>query len=116
MRSDISVIEDRWEAVCEGPFERGDILALIDSLSENIALRPGVKKCLIDIRSAAVTLGIMGEYVVGEHAARKLAGLRVALVQAPGQIKKLMEDTAYNRGLRIQLVADRRDALAWLDR
>jgi hypothetical protein len=113
-RTDFSVIEDRWEAVCTGAFERGDILSLIDALSENCALRPETKKCLIDIRGAAVALGIMGEYVIGEHAARKLAGLRVALLQAPEQIKKLMEDTAYNRGLRIQLATDRAEALAWL--
>jgi hypothetical protein len=115
-RSDFSVIEDRWEVVCKGAFERGDILALIDTFSDNIALRPEVKKGLIDISGATIALGIMGEYVIGEHAARKLSGLRVALVQASGQINKLMEDTAYNRGLRIQLVADRVAALEWLDR
>ncbi|HKP95684.1 MAG TPA: hypothetical protein VJ385_07995 [Fibrobacteria bacterium] len=114
--ADISVIEDRWEAVCRGGFQRGDVFALVDSLSDRMRQRPEIKKCLVDVREAEITLGIMGEYVIGEYAAKKLAGLRVALIQGAGQIKKLMEDTAYNRGLRILMVENRQAALAWLEK
>ena len=109
-------MEDRFELICRGPYQRGDVVMLIDSLSEKLAAHPVVKKCLVDIREAQMALGIMGEYVIGEYAAKRLAGLRIALMQAPEQVKKLLEDTAYNRGLRISLVADRTDALAWLNK
>src|SRR5437868_919380 len=112
MSADISVIEDRWEAICAGRLQRDDVLAVIDSLSERMKPRPEIRKCLLDVREAEVSLGITGEYVIGEYAARKLAGLRVALIQGAGQVKKLMEDTAFNRGLRILMVESRLDALA----
>ncbi|MDB5104126.1 MAG: hypothetical protein JWP91_1815 [Fibrobacteres bacterium] len=112
----MAVMEDRFETVCKGIFQRNDVVALVDSILDNISRHPELKKCLVDIRGAEMTLGIMGEYIIGEYAAKKLAGLRIALIQAPGQVKKLLEDTAYNRGLRIQLVDDRQDALDWLNK
>jgi hypothetical protein len=116
VNADFSVVEDRWEVGCAGAFQRGDVIALIDALTVRMERRPEVKKCLVDIRDAEVTLGIMGEFIIGEYAAKKLVGLRIALVQGAGQIKKLMEDTAYNRGLRISMVEGREDALAWLNK
>lgn len=111
-----AVVEDRCEAVCSGTFQRSDVVKLIDSLHERMDRHPELKKCLLDIRGAQMALGIMGEYVIGEHAAKRLAGLRIALIQAPGQVKKLLEDTAYNRGLRISIVAGRDQALDWLNK
>jgi hypothetical protein len=111
-----SIVEDRCELICRGAFQRGDVVILVDSLAEKLARHPELKKCLVDIREAEVALGIMGEYVIGEYAAKKLAGLRIALIQLPGQIKKLLEDTAYNRGLRISLVEYPQDALDWLNK
>ena len=102
--------------VCRGGLQRGDVVVLIDALSERIGARPEIRKCLLDVRDSDINLGIMGEYVVGEYAARKLAGLRLALIQRPGQIKKLMEDTAYNRGLRISMVESLPAAMAWLEK
>jgi hypothetical protein len=114
--TEFTLDEDRCEVVCSGPFQRGDVLKLIDSLRARMERLPEVKKCLVDVREAQITLGIMGEYVIGEHAAKSLAGLRVALIQAPGQVKKLLEDTAYNRGLRILIVTGRDEALVWLNK
>jgi hypothetical protein len=111
-----TVVEDRCEALCSGPFQRGDVVLLIDSLRARMGRLPELKKCLVDVRDAQITLGIMGEYVIGEHAAKSLAGLRIALIQAPGQVKKLLEDTAYNRGLRISIVTGRDQALIWLNK
>ena len=116
MNAVISVIEDRWEVVCDGPVQRGDVIHLIDTIAERMQAHPEIRKCLVDIREAEIALGIMGEYVIGEYAARKWVGLRIALLQDPGQVKKLLEDTAYNRGLRISMVDGRQDALAWLNK
>lgn len=116
LATEFTHIEDRCEVVCSGSFQRGDVEKLIDSVRARMESLPGVKKCLVDVRDARVTLGIMGEYVIGEHAAKSLAGLRVALIQAPGQVKKLLEDTAYNRGLRISIVTGRDEALLWLNK
>ena len=116
MNAVISVMEDRWEVVCGGPVQRGDVIQLIDAVAERMRVRPEIRKCLVDVRAAEIALGIMGEYVIGEYAARKWVGLRIALLQAAGQVKKLMEDTAYNRGLRIQMVECPQDALAWLNK
>jgi hypothetical protein len=112
----LSIVEDRIEVRCTGTYQRGDVVTLMDALAEHAERHPVLKKCLVDIHEAQVILGIMGEYVVGEYAAKKLAGLRIALIQAPEQVKKLLEDTAYNRGLRISLVADRQEALVWLNK
>ena len=114
--TEFTLVEDRCEVVCSGPFQRGDVEKLIDSVRARMGRLPEVKKCLVDVREARITLGIMGEYVIGEHAAKSLAGLRVALIQAPGQVKKLLEDTAYNRGLRISIVTGRDEALVWLNK
>lgn len=113
---EISVIEDRIEVACAGEYHRGDVLHLIDRISEHFQANPETRKCLVDVREAGITLGIMGEFVIGEYAAKKLGSLRIALIQAGGQIKKLMEDTAYNRGLRILMVETRQEARAWLDK
>gem|GEM_PF-3245708 len=114
--SRFSVVEDRCELICKGAFQRGDVVILIDSLFESLGRHPEVKKCLVDIRDADIVLGIMGEYVIGEYAAKKLAGLRIALIQQSGQVKKLLEDTAYNRGLRILIVESLEEALDWLNK
>lgn len=116
LATEFNHVEDRCEVVCSGSFQRGDVEKLIDSVRARMGSLPGVKKCLVDVRDARVTLGIMGEYVIGEHAAKSLAGLRVALLQSPGQVKKLLEDTAYNRGLRISIVTGRDEALVWLNK
>lgn len=116
LSAEFALVEDRCEAICSGPFQRGDVVLLIDSLRARMELLPEMKKCLVDVREAQITLGIMGEYVIGEHAAKRLAGLRIALIQAPGQVKKLLEDTAYNRGLRISIVTGRDEALLWLNK
>ncbi len=116
LNADISVVEDRWEVICSGSLERADVVALIDKLSDRIATQPDVRKCLVDIREARVTLGIMGEYVIGEHAAKRLAGIRIALIHLTGQVNKLLEDTAHNRGLRILMVDSLSVAREWLDK
>jgi hypothetical protein len=116
LNAEISIVEDRCEAICRGPFQRADVIHLIDFLHEKINGHPELKKCLLDIRNAEIALGIMGEFIIGEYAAKRLSGLRIALIQAAGQVKKLLEDTAYNRGLRILIVEGRQDALAWLDK
>ena len=116
LATEFTLVEDRCEVLCSGPFQRGDVMKLIDSLQARMGRIPEVKKCLVDVREAQITLGIMGEYVIGEHAAKSLAGMRIALIQAPGQVKKLLEDTAYNRGLRILIVTGRDEALDWLNK
>ena len=111
-----SVVEDRWEFMCEGLFQRSDALKIIDDIAKSAEKRPELKKCLLDFRNAEVSLGIMGEFIIGEYAAKNILGLRIALIQVPGQINKLFEDTAYNRGLRISMVETKAQALEWLNK
>ncbi|MEO7778245.1 MAG: hypothetical protein ABIY63_12000 [Fibrobacteria bacterium] len=102
-------------AVCSGSMHRRDVSALIDILADKAKNHPGIRKCLMDFREAQVNLGIMGEYMIGEQAANRLAGLRIAIVHGRGQVDKLLEDTAFNRGLRILMAESLPVALEWLE-
>lgn len=115
-KSEITLKEDRWEVACHGPFQRADVLGLVDAIFVSTDGHPEYRKCLVDFREAEINLGIMGEFIIGEYAAKKLAGIRIALIHGKGQVNKLLEDTAYNRGLRIRLVENRQDALDWLNK
>ena len=115
MKAEMGIEGDIWEVHCRGIFVRQDMLNLIDSIDEGRSRHPGIRKCLMDIRNAVFEMGVIGEFYVGEHASRKLAGMCVSVVMKKGQVNKLLEDAAYNRGLRISMVESRDAAVAWLN-
>jgi hypothetical protein len=106
---------DTLEVACTGSFDRQAAIDLVDAIQARLAQAPGAIKCVLDVTGAEIDIGIMGEFILGEYAARKLAGLRISLIRKDGQIKKLFEDAAFNRGLRILMVENREQALAWLN-
>jgi hypothetical protein len=102
------------EAVCTGICTQADFLGLVDSLAPAHRSNPELHKCFIDAVQAEFRLAGMGEFFVGEYAAKTLIGMRVALLAAAGQLTPLLENAAYNRGLKILLSDSRASAEHWL--
>lgn len=116
MNTDFKVTEDKLEAVCTGAFKQTDLVQVLDAIHDACARALSIRKCLMDVTSAEFELGGIGEFFVGEYAAKRLAGIRISLIIKRGQIDKLLENAAYNRGLKILLAESRAEAEAWLDK
>ncbi len=114
MRTDWTETGDKVELSCAGKYDQADLLRLIDQIAEFRNRNPGIRKCFMDALNAELQLSGIGEFFVGEYAAKKLGGLKIAILSLPGQMSNLLENTAYNRGLKIRLVTTREDADAWL--
>lgn len=115
MNTDIKVTEDKLEAICSGIIKQTDFEKALDAIDEIRSRTHTLKKCLMDMTGAEFQLSGIGEFFIGEYAAKKLAGIRISLVIQRGQINKLLENAAYNRGLKILLAESRAEAEAWLD-
>jgi hypothetical protein len=114
MNTDLTVTGDILEAVCTGAFKQTELIQVLDSIHEVRARTGNLRKCILDVTAAEFELGGIGEFFVGEYAAKKLAGIKVSLIIRRGQFNKLLENAAYNRGLKILLVESRPEAEAWL--
>jgi len=114
MKTDLTKTGDKLELSCIGKYNQADLLRLIDQISEARCQNPEVRKCLMDALNAEIQLGGIGEFFVGEYAAKRLVGMKIAILALPGQMTNLLENTAYNRGLKIQMAVSREDAEAWL--
>jgi hypothetical protein len=114
MKTDIIVTEDKLDVICTGPFRQADIVKVIDAIDEARKNATAIRKCLMDITGADFQLGGIGEYFIGEYASKKLAGIRISLITNKGQINKLLENAAYNRGLKILVTDARSEAEGWL--
>ena len=55
-------------------------------------------RCEGILHKADCHLNGIEEFVIGEHAAGKLSGLRIAVITRVGQIGMLLAPAAYNRG------------------
>jgi hypothetical protein len=115
MNTDLIVTEDLLEAVCTGTFKQPDLVKVLDTIDDTRTRTPTLRKCILDVTAAEFELGGIGEFFVGEYAAKKLAGIRISLLAKRGQFNKLLENAAYNRGLKILIAESRADAEAWLD-
>jgi len=115
MNTDLMVTEDKLEAVCTGAFKQPDLVQVLDSIHDVRTRTPSIRKCILDVTGADFELGGIGEFFVGEYAAKKLAGIRISLIIKRGQFNKLLENAAYNRGLKILLAESRPEAEAWLE-
>jgi hypothetical protein len=102
------------EVLCTGKYTQADLLGVVDAIAAARERDPGIKKFLIDALKAEIELGGIGEFFVGEYAAKKLIGTRISLLTAPGQVSKLLENAAYNRGLKFLSASRREEAEAWL--
>lgn len=105
---------DKLELSCTGKLSQADFIHLIDQVAEARLRNPEVRKCFMDALNADIQLGGIGEFFVGEYAAKRLAGMKIAILVRPGQVTNLFENTAYNRGLKILLAASREDVDSWL--
>jgi hypothetical protein len=114
MRTEIRVSGDVLEVTCSGPYTQADLLAVVTAIAEARDQHHGILKCLMDARNAEFRLGGIGEFFVGEYAAKKLAGMRICLLTAPGHASKFLENAAYNRGLRILVADSPEEAEKWL--
>jgi hypothetical protein len=114
MRTDFREFGEKVTLSCSGRYAQADLLRLIDQIAEARSRNPEVQKCLVDALNAEIQLGGIGEFFVGEYAAKRLGGMKVALVVHPGQMSNFLENTAYNRGLRIRLAPSLEEAEAWL--
>lgn len=114
MRTEIRVSGEILEVTCSGPYTQTDLLSAVAAIADARDQHHGIRKCLMDARNAEFRLGGIGEFFVGEYAAKKLTGMRICLLTASGKVSKFLENAAYNRGLKI-LVADfPEEAEKWL--
>jgi hypothetical protein len=116
MGAEFTIQEETLGVLCTGECTRGEILAWIDRIAEMKRAHPPIEQCLIDCREARFQIDIFGRFQIGEYAALKLAGLRVrvALLAREEMITRVIENTAYNRGLRMFTTHDEDAARAWL--
>ena len=114
MNTELTETGDKLELTCIGKYLQADLLGLIDQISEARRRNPEVQKCIMNALEADIQLGGIGEFFVGEYAAKRLGGMKIAILAHSGQISNLLENTAYNRGLKIRMVATREEAEAWL--
>jgi hypothetical protein len=114
MRTEIRVMGDILEVACSGPYTQADLLSVVESIAEARNRHHGIRKCFMDARNAEFRLGGIGEFFVGEYAAKKLTGMRISLLSGPGQVSKFLENAAYNRGLRILVAVSPEEAESWL--
>jgi hypothetical protein len=115
MKTEITVAGEKLEAVCVGLFRQANLLEVLDSIDDVRRRTPDVRKCVLDVSGAEFKLTGIGEFFVGEYAAKRLVGIRISLIIRKGQINRLLENAAYNRGLKIRLTESRPEAEAWLE-
>lgn len=114
MKAEFQVTGETLRVRCTGSFGKSDMLGVVDAIAAVRAENPAVRKCLMDAGAAELRLDGIGQYFVGEYAAKQLAGLRISMVVPSGRIDKLLENSAYNRGLKFLLTASLSEAEAWL--
>lgn len=114
MAIDLNEAGEKLEVICTGRYGQAELLAAIDAIADARARNPEIRKCIMDGLNADIQLGGIGEFFVGEYAAKRLSGMRVSLLAPLGQLSKLLENAAYNRGLKLLLTSGREEAEAWL--
>lgn len=114
MRTEIREAGGKLEVTCSGAYAQADLLSVVEAIAEARDRHHGIKKCLMDGRNAEFRLGGIGEFFVGEYAAKRLLGMRISLLTQPGTISKFLENAAYNRGLKILVAASPEEAERWL--
>lgn len=105
---------EKLEISCTGRYTQADLLNMIDVIAAARARNPDLRKCFMDARNADIQLGGIGEFFVGEYAAKRLLGMHISFLPMPGQVSKLLENAAYNRGLKFLVAATSEEAEAWL--
>ena len=114
MNTEIKVTDDLLEVNCTGVYLQPDLVKTLDAIDAARNADAAIRKCSMDVTGADFQLGGIGEFFIGEYAAKKLIGIRISLIINPGQINKLLENAAYNRGLKIKLTESRAEASTWL--
>jgi hypothetical protein len=114
MHREIQVTAGRIEVTCIGAFGQAELLETVDAIEKAQAGHPGLRKCFMDASGAEFTLAGIAEFFVGEYAAKRLGGMRISVLIGPGRQHKLLENAAYNRGLRILFSHSRDAAETWL--
>jgi hypothetical protein len=114
MQTEIRETGGKLEVTCSGPYTQADLLSVVEAIAEARDRHHGIRKCFMDARNAEFRLGGIGEFFVGEYAAKRLVGMRISLLAEPGQVSKFLENAAYNRGLKILVAASPEEAEKWL--
>lgn len=114
MKPDLLENGEKLQVMCTGRCSQSDLLEVVDTIAEARTRNPRLRKCIIDALNADWRLSGMGEFFVGEYAAKRLSGMRISLLVGKGQATTLLENAAYNRGLKLLLTSDREDAEGWL--
>jgi hypothetical protein len=112
MQTEIREIGGKLEVLCSGSYTQADLLSVVEAIAEARDQHHGIR--FMDARNAEFHLGGIGEFFVGEYAAKKLVGMQISLLTGPGQVTKFLENAAYNRGLKILVAASPEEAEKWL--
>lgn len=116
MNIEISVRNERFEVLCSGDVSQAEVLMCIDKIGETKKAHPEIERCLVDCRATRFQIDTFGRFTIGEYAAKKLAGQRlwIAMAAPKDAITRVLENTAYNRGLPL-FTTDRLEAAErWL--
>jgi hypothetical protein len=116
MNTEVILRAGKLDLLCSGPTTQSDIFRCIDVIGENKRAHPEIERCLIDCRDAVFDIDTFGRFKIGEYAAQHLAGqrLRIALLARQEVITRVVENTAWNRGLPMFTTHDVEAAELWL--
>ena len=114
LQIDILKHGDLVEFVCSGDMDYENTLALGQRVEEEMKTEPSLDNVLIDVSRAQVKVNMMERFRLGEYVAKNLPHLKIATIARAGDINKMVEDTAVNRGASMYVTDDREDAVTWL--
>lgn len=114
LQIDILAHTEMVEFVCTGSLSFEEAIELGEQIREVMLKKPATDRILVDVSRAQVKIDMMRRFMLGEFIAKNLAHIRIALVAASGDINKMVENTAVNRGASLYATHDREAALSWL--
>lgn len=110
----VSIEPDFLRITAEGPYSFDDMIRFIDQI-KNEAANDGRGRVLVDCRLIVGRMSEADRFQGGEHIARIFGGqVRVALLMPQGQVTKLGELAAVNRGARLRVTENEEEAIEWV--
>lgn len=112
--TDLSVEPDLLRITAEGVYDFRELFGFIEFIKAE-AERAGRERVFVDCRKLEGKNPEVDRFEGGQHIAKVFGPiLKVALVMPEGEVTKLGELTAVNRGARFRATDDEAEALRWL--
>jgi hypothetical protein len=112
--TEISTEPDLLRITAEGVYDFRELFGFIEFIKTE-ADRAGRERVLVDCRKLNGKISDVDRFEGGQHIAKVFGPiLKVALVMPDGEVTKLGELAAVNRGARFFVTDDEAEALRWL--